>query len=169
MQVTIRPAEEDDLPEIVRIYNHYIETSTATFDLVAHTVDERRSWFDRYRPTGRHRMFVAVTAEKGAIVGYAGSSTFRAKAAYDPSVEASVYVDADAVGCGVGAALYDELIPLLRAEPGVHRVLAGITLPNAPSVALHERVGFEHAGTFREVGLKFDRYWDVGWYELDVD
>jgi len=169
MHVTVRPAAERDLPELVRIYNHYIETSPATFDLTPHTVDERRPWFERYRPSGRHRMLVAESTEAGSIAGYAGSGPFRAKAAYDPSVEASVYVDAAAVGGGIGAALYGELIPLLRAEPGVHRVLAGITLPNAPSVALHERFGFEHAGTFREVGLKFDRYWDVGWYELGVD
>ena len=175
MQVTIRPAEARDLSALVRIYNHYIESSPATFDLAPHTIDERRDWFGAYSDRGRHRMLVAETAPDsdagGAprVVGYAGSGQFRKKAAYDPSVEASIYLDPDATGHGVGAVLYEELLGLMRGEPGVHRVYAGITLPNDASVALHERFGFERVGTFREVGLKFDRYWDVAWYELDVE
>jgi phosphinothricin acetyltransferase len=170
VDVTIRTGTEDDLPELVRIYNHYIETSPATFDLVPHEVDERRQWFAEHSGGGRYRMLVAArssgSAEDAGVLGYACSGRFRNKAAYDPSVEASVYVDADAVGQGIGAALYGELLGGLRADPGVHRVYAGITLPNDGSVSLHERFGFERVGTFREVGLKFDRYWDVGWYEL---
>jgi phosphinothricin acetyltransferase len=173
VDVKIRTGTQHDLPELVRIYNHYIETSPSTFDLHPHAVDDRRQWFAEHSGGGRYRMLVAERSsegsEVGGILGYACTGRFRTKAAYDPSVEASVYVDANALGHGVGAALYGELIDGLRSDPDVHRVLAGITLPNAASVALHERFGFRHIGTFGEVGLKFGRYWDVGWYELCVD
>ncbi len=175
MEIAIRPAEERDLAELVRLYNHYIEHSPATFDLVPHTIDDRRPWFDAFDRVGRHRLLVAEAVRAdgdvrtGRVVGFASSRQFRAKAAYDPSVEVSVYVAHDALGHGIGGALYTELLPTLRTEPGVHRALAGITLPNDASAALHERFGFERIGVFREVGYKFDRYWDVAWYELDVD
>lgn len=169
----IRHATERDLPELVRIYNHYIESSPATFDLVPHSIEQRRDWFERYAPSGRHRMLVAESAEAAEngdrVLGFAGSGPFRPKAAYGPTVETSIYVYHEAVGRGVGRALYAELLTMLRAEPTVHLVLAGITLPNEASVALHRRFGFETVGVFREVGLKFDRYWDVGWYQLHVD
>lgn len=172
MEMKIRHANEGDLPALVRLYNHYIESSPATFDLAPHTVEERREWFAKYAPAGRYRMLVADAGEAAEgvsrILGFAGSGPFRPKAAYGPSVEASIYVAAGATGRGVGVALYDELLPMLRAEPSVHRVLAGITLPNAASEGLHRRFGFEPVGVFREVGFKFDRYWDVGWYQLDV-
>jgi len=175
MQYTIRAAAPDDLPALVELYNHYIVHSPATFDLVPHTVDERRPWFDAFAPHGRHRMLVAeATAPHGEVaagrlVGFSSSRQFRPKAAYDPSVEASVYVAHEALGHGIGGALYTELLPIVSAEPEVHRVLAGITLPNEASVSLHERFGFERIGVFSEVGLKFGRYWDVAWYELDVE
>lgn len=172
MQIAIRPAEARDLPKLVSLYNHYIEHSPATFDLVPHTVDDRRPWFNAFAPNGRHRLLVAeATAEAGdiRIAGFASSRQFRAKAAYDPSVETSVYVAHDTLGRGIGGALYTELLPLLRAAPDAHRALAGITLPNGASVALHERFGFERVGVFRQVGFKFDRYWDVVWYELDLE
>lgn len=170
--VTIRAGEAGDLASIVGIYNHYIETSPVTFDLTQHTVAGRQQWYSAFSATGRHRMRVAeelVSGSGSRVLGYACSGPFRHKAAYDPSVEASVYVDAEAVGRGIGAALYADLLSILRAEPGVHRVYAGITLPNEASVGLHERFGFEQVGRFREVGFKFDRYWDVAWYELGVD
>lgn len=173
MQVTIRSGDEGDLPELVRIYNHYVETSPATFDLAPYSVESRRAWLEGHSGTERNRMFVAETGERGPgdrprLAGYACSGRFRDKAAYDPSVEASVYVAPEALGQGVGRALYEALVPRLRDEPSVHRVLAGITLPNEASVALHERFGFVRIGTFSEVGFKFGRYWDVGWWELDV-
>ncbi len=172
MQIAIRSAEARDLPQLVALYNHYIEHSPATFDLVPHTIEDRRPWFDAFARSGRHRLLVAEAISEAGdarIAGFASSRQFRAKAAYDPSVEASVYVAHDALGHGIGGALYAELLPLLRAAPDAHRALAGITLPNDASVALHERFGFERVGVFREVGFKFDRYWDVVWYELDLE
>lgn len=168
---TIRPAEERDLPELVAIYNHYVEHSHVTFDLETYSVADRRPWFESFSTSGRYRLLVAEdagAADGGEVVGYASSAQFRTKAAYHPSVESSVYVSPHSHRRGVGAALYEALLAILHEEPNVHRVYGGIALPNEASVTLHERCGFDHVGTFREVGYKFGRYWDVAWYERDV-
>jgi len=98
------------------------------------------------------------------VLGYASSSTYRPRAAYEPSVETSVYLDHRATGGGVGTALMAALIAELETED-VHRAYAGIALPNPASIRLHERFGYRHVGTFSEQGRKFGRYWDVAWYE----
>ena len=158
----IRPATIDDLPRIVDIYNHYIIHTPITFDLEPHTLDERRPWFEQFSERGPHRLLVAV--EAGAVVGFAGTHQFRTKRAYDTTVETTVYCAHDAVGAGVGTALYRALFDAIKGED-IHMVVAGITLPNDASVRLHERFGFKPAGRFHAVGRKFGQYWDVGWYE----
>lgn len=164
--IAIRPCLEADLEQINDIYNHYILTSAATFDLEPISMDARREWFGHYAETGPHRLLVAV--EGDAVLGYASSGRVRPKAAYLTSVETSVYLAPDAVGRGVGTALYGALFDVLAGED-VHRAYAGITdIPNPASVALHERFGFRLVGRFREQGRKFDRYWDVEWYEKDL-
>ena len=97
-------------------------------------------------------------------VGFASTNRFRAKAAYDTTVEASVYCRVAATGRGVGRALYDALFDAIGDED-IYRIVAGITLPNPASVSLHERFGFRPVGTFSANGRKFGRYWDVTWYE----
>lgn len=111
---------------------------------------------------GRHRLFVA--REGDAVHGYALSEAYRDRAAYDSSVSTSVYVAADHVGRGVGTALYDALLTALQTED-VHRAYAAIAMPNPGSVRLHEHFGFRRTGYCSEPGRKFDRYWDVAWYE----
>ncbi|MBB5939823.1 GNAT family N-acetyltransferase [Streptomyces zagrosensis] len=105
----------------------------------------------------------------GRILGYATSSPFRPKAAYGTSVEVSVYCAPDLTQHGIGTLLYQALFEALADEAArhdsLHRAYAGIALPNTPSERLHARFGFTHVGTFREVGRKFGRYWDVAWYE----
>lgn len=103
-------------------------------------------------------MLVAV-ADK-ALVWCASSSRYRPKAAYEASVEASIYMASDASGLGIGTKLYAALFSYLEKED-VHRASAGIALPNPASVALHERFGFKKVGLFTEQGRKFGRYWDV--------
>ncbi|MFF1694643.1 GNAT family N-acetyltransferase [Streptomyces sp. NPDC058257] len=100
----------------------------------------------------------------GLILGYATSSPFRTKPAYATSVEVSVYCAPDAAGRGIGTLLYKTLFEALEGED-LHRAYAGIAQPNDASGRLHERFGFRHVGTYREVGRKFGRYWDVAWYE----
>jgi phosphinothricin acetyltransferase len=163
--VSIRRGGADDLPELTRIYNHYVRETPITFDLAPFDVEERRPWLEAFAPTGRHRLFVAV--REGRVLGYACSHRFRAKGAYDGSVETTVYLAPRAVGEGLGTRLYAALFDALAGE-AVHRALAGITLPNPVSVALHQRFGFTPIGIFREVGRKFDRYWDVQWFEKSM-
>jgi phosphinothricin acetyltransferase len=162
VEVTVRPAEAADLGALNDLYNEYVRTTHITFDIEPMSMDARREWFSHYAATGRHRLVVAIARE--TLVGYASSSRFRPKPGYDTSVETSVYLAPEATGLGVGTRLYEELFATLRGED-VHRAYAGIALPNPASIALHERFGFKRAALFTEQGRKFDRYWDVGWYE----
>lgn len=162
----IRPGRADDLPGILDIYNHYVETSHATFDLEPATVEARTGWVGQFADDGPHRLLVADDGH--SVRGFAYSTRFRARPAYDSSVETTVYVAPDAVGRGIGPTLYDALMKIVDAA-GIHRVYAGIALPNEPSVRLHEFFGFRHVGTFSEAGYKFGRYWDVAWFERRRD
>ena len=162
----VRSAVASDLPALTEIYNHYIVNTTITFDLVPFSPEGRRAWFDAHSTGGPHRLLVAADAD-GTLVGYATSSRWRPKAAYDTTVESSVYCRADAVGRGIGSLLYGALFDALATED-VHRIVAGIALPNPASVRLHERFGFRQAGVFSEQGRKFDRYWDVAWFEKQL-
>ena len=163
MSARIRTATADDLPALVDIYNYYVINTPITFDLQPFTVDTRRPWFDDHQTSSRHRLVVAVDADD-RVIGYATSSRWRPKAAYDRTVESSVYCRHDAVGCGVGSLLYAALFEQLAAEE-VHRIVAGATMPNDASVALHKRFGFRAVGVFESVGFKFGKYWDVAWFE----
>ena len=162
----IRGPQERDLPELVRIYNHYVTNTHITFDIEDFGVEERRPWFDGFSKSGPHQLLVAELDD--VAVGYASSRSFRAKPAYDRSVETTIYLDPAAVGNGLGSRLYGSLLEILHAESEVHCAVGGITLPNPVSVALHERFGFTPVGTFREIGFKFGKYWDVRWYEKDL-
>ena len=157
----IRMAAGPDLAALTRIYNHYVEQSHATFDVGAFTTEDRQPWFDQF-DGGRYQCWVAE--EAGTLLGYACSMPFKAKAAYQTSVEVSVYVAADAQRRGIGRTLYQQLLPALEAED-LHRAYAGIAQPNESSMALHEAFGFSQAAHYREVGRKFDKYWDVIWLE----
>jgi phosphinothricin acetyltransferase len=161
---SIRPAVEGDLAAIEEIYDHYVRTSHATFDTEPVGAAQRREWFAEHAG-GRHRIVVAVGADR--VIGFASSGRYRARPGYDTTVETSVYVHPGFVGRGVGDALYRTLFDALEGED-VHRALAGIALPNAASVALHERFGFRRVAHFSEQGRKFGRFWDVDWYERPI-
>ena len=155
----IDTANDDDLPAIVAIYNHYIEHSFATFDTKPFTVTDRVAWFAAFDRPIRQCL---VARRDGAVVGYACSTAFKPKPAWDSTAEVSVYVGPRQTGSGVGAALYSKLLPRLDAA-GLHRAAAVIALPNEPSIALHERFGFEAMGTISEGGYKFGAYHDVAY------
>ena len=162
----IRTAEQRDLPELVRIYNHYVTASNITFDTEAFTVDQRRPWFDGFSDSGAHQLLIAEINHQP--VGYASSKDFRVKPAYDQSVETTIYLDSAFVGRGIGQQLYGALLERMTSEGKVHRAYGGVALPNPRSIALHAQFGFSLVGTFHEVGFKFGKYWDVSWYEKDV-
>ena len=164
--VAVRPGQVDDLEQLNELYNHYIRETPITFDIEPWTMDQRHEWFSHYALTGRHRLVVGV--EDGRVLGYASSSKYRPKQAYETSVESSIYLLPDAAGQGVGTALYKALFDALAGED-LHRAYAGVTLPNPASIALHQRFGFRRVGTYTEQGRKFGRYWDVDWFEKPLD
>lgn len=166
MHTSIRNFQIEDIDALVHLYNRYIEETTITFDIEPYTVEQRsENWLSHYDSAGRHRLLIAECDDK--VVGYASSSQFRTKAAYDTSVETSIYIDMSFHARGIGTQLYTALFDVLRTED-VHRAYAGITLPNDVSVAIHEKFGFKQVGLFKEVGRKFGRYWDVAWFEKSL-
>lgn len=162
----IRSANLDDLPRIVDIYNYYVVHSHSTFDIKQFSPDQKRSWFDSFSRSGLYRLLVSEADDR--IVGYASSTRFKERPAYNSSVETSIYMDADAVGSGFGRELYSTLLDELGEHESIHRAYGVIALPNEPSVALHERLGFKHVGTCHEAGFKLGKYWDVSWFERDM-
>ncbi|MFF5440745.1 GNAT family N-acetyltransferase [Streptomyces achromogenes] len=167
VEAQVRPGIEEDLEALTAIYNHYVRETAITFDTAVFTPAERRPWLLSHPEDGPHRLMVATDTGSQRILGYATSGPYRPKPAYGTSVETSVYVAPDAGRRGIGTLLYDALFQALARED-VHRAYAGIAQPNEPSERLHARFGFRHAGTFREVGRKFGRYWDVAWYEKEL-
>jgi phosphinothricin acetyltransferase len=106
-----------------------------------------------------------LTAERaGEVVGYAYATAWRVRRGYRYSTEVTVYVAPGVGGLGIGSLLYADLIPALE-ERGIHIAIGGIALPNEPSVALHEKFGFNKVAHFEQVGLKFDRWIDVGYWQ----
>jgi phosphinothricin acetyltransferase len=163
-EVQVRPGVEGDLEALTALYNHYVSETTITFDTAIFTPEERRPWLLSHPEDGPHRLMVATEPDTQGVLGYATSSPFRMKPAYATSVETTVYVAPGTGRRGVGTLLYTALFEALSGED-VHRAYAGIVPPNEASTRLHERFGFRHVGTYREVGRKFGRYLDVAWYE----
>ena len=163
----IRPAGPDDLAELLDIYNHYVRETAITFDIEPLTQRAWRAWFGKFGETGPHRLLVAADSAGGQLLAYAYTSQFRAKPAYDPSVEVTVYTAPGEAGKGLATALYRALFVAIARED-VHRAYAAIVTPNPASEALHVRFGFRQVGVLSQVGRKFGRYHDVGWWEKDL-
>ncbi|MFA6508131.1 MAG: arsinothricin resistance N-acetyltransferase ArsN1 family B [Treponemataceae bacterium] len=159
----IRDAVASDADAILAIYNHYVANTTITFEEEPVSAEEMRSRIDKNGTTYAW----LVWEESGRILGYAYAGKWRERSAYRFSAETSVYVDKDSSRRGIGRALYAALLPRLRAK-GVHTVLGGITLPNEASVALHESMGFAPVARLPEVGYKFGRWLDVGYWALKL-
>jgi L-amino acid N-acyltransferase len=159
-EIRVRSATEADLPVIRAIYNHFVLSSTCTFQLEPDTEAERLAWFQGR--SDRHP--VTVAAVDGEVVGWGSLSRWKDRAAYDRSVEASVYVSADRHRRGIGRVLLLDLLNRARAL-GHHVVIGGACTEHPASIALQESVGFERVGCFREVGFKFGRWLDVLWLQ----
>lgn len=177
----IRSATGADAAAIARIYQHYVDHTVITFETEAPDAEAMSHRIAGVQRAGLPYL-VAEDAElarlgsSDAILGCAYASPFQERAAYRHSVEATVYLSREAAGRGVGSALYEELLERLREVAAsecphapVHRVYARIALPNAASVALHERFGFRQVGTLTEAGFKLDSWIDVGFWELALD
>lgn len=154
--MNIRPARESDLPRITEIYNEAVLNGVATFDTEPKTLEDRKRWFQQFK--GKYGLFVAES--DGNIAGYAGLFPFSERAAYDATVENSVYIWPEHQGRGVGRALMQKLVDHANAN-GVHTILAKISDGNEASIKLHQKFGFVPVGVLKEVGRKFGRVLDV--------
>jgi phosphinothricin acetyltransferase len=157
----IRPAHADDAKAIAAIYNPYILNTTISFE--EETVADA-AMAQRIADVQAGGLPWLVAEQDGKVLGYAYATKWRVRHAYRFSVESSVYLAPEAARQGVGTALYTALLQQL-AERGVHLVIGGIALPNDASVALHEKMGYEKVAHFREVGFKFGRWLDVGYWQ----
>jgi phosphinothricin acetyltransferase len=166
LAVQIRPGLAADVPALTDLYNQYVLTSPATFDVEPLTVKARLEWFSHYATDGPHRLFVAILDDN--VAGFGCSSRLAARAAYARSVETSVYVRVDVLGRGIGTCLYSALFAAL-AEQQLHRAYAQVTLPNPASCALHRRFDFYELGLQSEVGYKLGSYWSVQLFEKRLD
>ncbi|SHG64277.1 arsinothricin resistance N-acetyltransferase ArsN1 family B [Massilia sp. CF038] len=160
----LRNATAADAPAIAAIYNHYILNTTISFEEEPVTAPVIAARIAEVQAAGLPWL---VALMNGELVAYAYATKWRVRAAYRFSVESSVYVAQNRARTGLGKALYRVLIERLRTA-GVHLVIGGIALPNEPSVALHEAMGYVKAAHFTEVGRKFDRWIDVGYWQLKL-
>jgi phosphinothricin acetyltransferase len=160
----IRAVKLEDAREIVEIYNYYILNSCVTFEELALSAEEMRG-----RIEVAHLKFPWLVFEKdNKIIGYAYASAWKPRSAYKHTVESTVYLKKEAINNGVGSLLYAALISQLT-DLGFHALIGGISLPNEASVALHEKFGFEKIAQFKEVGYKFQKWIDVGYWELLIN
>jgi phosphinothricin acetyltransferase len=151
----IRPAVARDLPAINDIYNHYVLTSTCTYQTEPSTLAEREAWFVR-APT--HPVFVMEDASQ--IIAWHSLSPFKTREAYARTVENSVYVADAHLGKGLGRKMLEHQLAVAKSLDH-HAILAVICASQEPSLRLHEAFGFTRAAHFREVGHKFGRWLDV--------
>ena len=160
--ISVRAAREEDIGPILAIYNEVIEKTTAVFEYKPHTYQMRKAWFEAKQ---RENLPVWVAESDQQIIGLSTFGTFRAWAAYQYTVENSVYVASGWQGRGIGRLL---MIPLLESARAMkrHAVIAGIEAGNTASLRLHQSLGFEEVAHFREVGYKFGRWLDLKFMEL---
>ncbi len=159
--LAIRQALISDAEAIQAIYAPIVENTPISFEEKPPSADEMASRITATREQGYPYL---VADQDGDAVAYAYAGQHRARAAYRWSVDVTIYVAEAARGAGIGKALYEELLQQLR-QAEFHAAFAGIALPNPGSVGLHEAVGFTHVGTYQEVGFKFGRWHDVGWWQ----
>jgi phosphinothricin acetyltransferase len=161
MGSSIRLAVAGDAAAVAAIYQPFVASTPISFEVDAPDEREMRR---RIQETLQAYPWLVYESD-GTVVGYAYATTHRARAAYRWSVDAAVYVDGAHHRRGIGRGLYASLFAILAAQ-GFFNAYAGITLPNGASVALHEAVGFQPVGTYRQVGYKFGAWHDVGWWQL---
>jgi len=160
----VRDASAADAAAITAIYNHYILNTAISFEEEAVT---EAIMAGRIADVQDGALPWLVAVVDGEVAAYAYATRWRVRAAYRFSVESSVYTAPGRARAGLGKALYEELLERLRTA-GIHLVIGGIALPNEASVGLHEAMGYVKAAHFAEVGLKFGRWIDVGYWQLKL-
>lgn len=164
VRATIRPVEVCDAAAVAAIYAPNVTQGVASFELTPPDAAETGA---RIAATTATYPWLVCDVPGRGVAGYVYATAFNPRAAYQWSTAVTVYVDGSFHRAGIGRALYTSLFALLRLQ-GFYNVYGGITLPNDGSVGLHEAMGFRLVAMYREVGYKFSRWWDVGWWELEL-
>lgn len=159
----IRQASENDAGRIAEIYNHYVLNTTVSFETAAVSAQEMAK-----RIRQRLERYDWLVGESGGrMVGYAYYGSFRPRAAYNHTVEVTVYLEEESIGKGFGRALYSQLIESAKNH-GFRELIGVIALPDRGSIALHRRMGFEEIGILKKVGHKFGQYIDVALWQKSI-
>lgn len=158
----IRDVLQNDARKIIEIYNPYIRDTIITFEEAP--IDEVEMAHRITHVQEQGLPWIVLDTDDG-IIGYAYASAWRTRAAYRHTVETTIYLDQNFTGKGHGRLLYSALLDLLK-QKGIHTAIAGVSLPNPASVRLHENLGFRKIADFLEVGFKFNRWVDVGFWQL---
>lgn len=161
----IRAAELKDMEAMLDIYNYEVDKGYATFDVTKKNIEERLEWFHAHN-VDNHPLI--VYEEAGKTVAYASLSPYRIKGAYAATVELSVYVHHNYRRRGIAFKLTEAILSIARERKDIHTVISVITGGNQASVRLHEKLGFRHCGTIREVGVKFGKLLDIENYQIMV-
>lgn len=159
----IREVLDNDVDDILEIYAPIVSDSHWSFEI---EVPSRKEFQDRIALISNGYPFI-VLERAGRVMGYAYATRLRQRAAYNPSVETSIYMHTAVHGKGEGRRLYSKLLSIIQLA-GYSQCYAGATLPNEVSAAFHEKMGFTRVGTWPKVGYKFDKWWDVGWWHKEI-
>jgi L-amino acid N-acyltransferase YncA len=162
MTLSVRSAIASDAAALASIYNFYIQNTVITFE---EEPVSPQTMMTRVAEVQNASLPWLVAEIDGVVVGYTYASKWKARSAYRYSVETTIYLEQGREGQGIGTRLYAELLSILRKQ-GIHAVMAGAALPNAASVALHEKLGFERVATFSQVGFKHQKWVDVAYWQI---
>ena len=156
----IRPVTSSDAEALCEIYNYYVLNTHVNFEEDTVPIAEMEQRIINI--TNKYPWL--IYEEEGKVIGYTYASEWKSRCSYRFSVESTVYLAHGTVGKGIGSKLYEALLEAI-SQTNVHAVIGGIAQPNEPSIALHEKFGFEKVAHFKEVGYKFDRWIDVAYWE----
>lgn len=159
----IRPVLESDSALLVDLYNHYVLNTTISFEEEAISVEQMETRMARI--AAENLPWLVAEESDGSLIGYAYASPWKERSAYRFSVEVSVYLHPQASGRGMGTKLYEALFDQLR-QRGVHAAMGGIALPNPASIALHEKMGMAQVALYKDIGFKFGRWIDLGYWQI---
>ncbi|MFV5343779.1 GNAT family N-acetyltransferase [Acinetobacter oleivorans] len=151
---------------ILDILNEAIINSTALYDYLPRSQESMKNWFSVKKENGFP--VIGIIDETNKLLGFASWGTFRAFPAYKYTVEHSIYIHHEHRGCGLSKILMQELIRRAQ-EAELHVLIGCIDATNQASIGLHEKMGFIHAGTFKQVGFKFGQWLDAAFYQLNLN
>ncbi len=160
----IRPVVQEDIQSICDIYNYYVKNTAVTFEESEVTPSEMEERIKKVTPA----LPWLVYEKDGAVAAFAYADRWKGRSAYRFSAESTVYVAKELTGNGIGTELFSSLIKELK-KTGTHAVIAGLSLPNEKSQKMHEKLGFKKVAHFNEVGFKFNKWFDLGYWQAVIN